>query len=112
MSPADVVRSVNEMPGSSLERRRPSKIDLSDIPERPLGEDAVRGKYTHVFRQFPLVEIDPDRHEAFPSAAHVNDALRNLLRVAGEQPHSYRWRPLGAEKTRLRLTDPANTAKC
>jgi hypothetical protein len=66
MTPAEVLRAVNEM------------------AEPVLDGPAVRGKYAHIFRTFPLVEIDPDLHEAFPSAAHVNEGLRVLLRIVGE----------------------------
>jgi hypothetical protein len=67
-----------------LDQKRSAEIDLSDIPEGPFDGPTVRGKYAHIFRTFPLVEIDPDLHEAFPSATHVNHALRILLRLADE----------------------------
>jgi hypothetical protein len=84
MTPAEVLRAVNEASDTFLDQKHPAEIDLSDIPKGPFDGPAVRGKYAHIFRTFPLVEIDSDLHEAFPSATHVNDALRILLRLADE----------------------------
>ena len=46
---------------------------------------AVRGKYYRRYVESTnVVVIDPDVHEKFKNAAAVNEALRTLIRAAGE----------------------------
>ena len=46
---------------------------------------AVRGKYSRRYMENSnIVVIDPDVHERFKNSAAVNDALRTLIRAAGE----------------------------
>lgn len=46
---------------------------------------AVRGKYYRRYVESTnVVVIDPDVHEKFKNSAAVNEALRTLIRAAGE----------------------------
>ena len=47
---------------------------------------AVRGKYYRRYMESSnIVVIDPDVHERFKTSAAVNEALRTLIRAAGEK---------------------------
>ena len=61
--------------------KRPT-ADEEMLPEYDFS-GAVRGKYYERFRNSSnVVVLDPDVSAAFPNAASVNDALRNLASVA------------------------------
>jgi hypothetical protein len=104
MSPVDIIASATAVERPRLSSRRPAQIDLSDIPELPLGKDAERGKLASHFRVFPLVEIAPDVAPAFSSSREVNDALRLLLRLADETA-SY-VRESSPAKARKKVSSP------
>jgi len=60
-----------------------SKDDDDLRPEYDLSKlgRGVRAKYLKRYRDSTnVVVIDPDLHEAFPSAKAVNDALREVLK--------------------------------
>jgi hypothetical protein len=60
-----------------------SKDDDDLRPEYDLNKlgRGVRAKYLKQYRDSTnVVVIDPDLHEAFPSAKAVNDALREVLK--------------------------------
>jgi hypothetical protein len=101
MSPADILKAATKTTGPTLSSRRPKEIDLSEIPERPLGQDAERGKFAGYFRTFPLVEIAPDLAHAFSSSTEVNDALRLLLSFADKTASYVRPNPPGKARKKV-----------
>ena len=67
-------------------KRKPQDSPQSDMrPEYDFSR-AVRGKYYKRYLESTnVVVLEPDVHEKFKNAAEVNEALRTLIRAAGDK---------------------------
>lgn len=74
-------------------KRKPVRTTAPDMRSEYDFSGAVRGKYYRRYRDTSnVVVIDADVHERFRNAAAVNEALRALIRAAGED-RGHRKRP-------------------
>ncbi len=68
---------MTKAPGSDPSSEMRDEYDLSELP------DGVRGKYADRYQEGTnLVLLQPDVAAAFPDAESVNEALRELMKVA------------------------------
>lgn len=67
-------------------KRKPQDSPQTDMrPEYDFSR-AKRGKYYERYLESTnVVVLDPDVHEKFKNATEVNEALRTLIRAAGEK---------------------------
>ena len=92
-----------------MKKARTAPADDDMLPEYDFS-GAVRGKYYERFlRSSNVVVLDPDVSAAFPNAASVNEALRNLAsvarrsvarRVSSPSRRPNKRRPAGSPKAR------------
>ena len=77
---AEKESSVKKVESESEEAELRPEYDLSQLKGR------VRGKYVERYREGTnLVLLEPDVAAAFPDAKAVNEALRQLIKVAENQ---------------------------
>ena len=67
-------------------KRKPVPPSSEDMRPEYDFSGAVRGKYYRRYLESTnIVVIDPDVHERFKNSASVNEALRTLIRAAGDE---------------------------
>ena len=73
------------MNAKTMKRKRTKSSPPEMRPEYDFS-GGVRGKYYRRYMESTnVVVLEPDVHEKFKNSAAVNEALRTLIRAAGEQ---------------------------